>query len=353
MSRRKCESSIWSLTQWENGRFYLENLTIPDSEPRFACSPFVQSSKQKATANFILLTLHQANGVSYTTSGSYVLSDSALAFSWQKANFSPESEADQVQKTWTCVINRWRPLTFSVNKIVQWWDESPIPIRKRGEGAAPSEQTKKTRLLTGFGAVMTTLISSVHKADGSQCDSAGRAGFYTRTLAVDSFPSVQPFFSPSLHPSSPFSKSSLLSENNPAIRCVNKQDHELISRTSQSHRPTWRQFSLICLSIFHSLWSLVIKNVFSYLNGLAESNADVHVFIGEMHLAERRLCAAVKAELIHGALCRRGNMADEKWRSSVSWDRGIQLSIKRVRAESCSQAFPASAPAPSIASDRI
>lgn len=65
---------------------------------------------------------------------------------------------------------------------------------------------------------MTTLISSVHKADCSQCDSAGGAGFYTHTLAVDSFPSVQPFFFPSLHLSSPFSKSSLLSENNPAIK---------------------------------------------------------------------------------------------------------------------------------------
>lgn len=146
-----------------------------------------------------------------------------------------------------------RPLTFPVNKIVQWWDESAILIREQHHA---NKQKKKTRLLTGFGAVMTTLISFVHKADCSLCDSAGRAGFYTHTLAIDSFPSVQPFFSPFLHPSSPFTQPSLLSENNPAIRCVNKQDHELISRTSQSHHPTWRHFSLVCLSIFYSLWGL-------------------------------------------------------------------------------------------------
>lgn len=191
-----------------------------------------------------------------------------------------------------------RPLTFPVNKIVQWRDESPILIREGRWGSGTTRTYKKkkiTRTLTGFGAVMTTLISSVHKANCSQCDSAGRAGFYTHTLAIDSFPSVQPFFSPSLHPSTPFSQSSLLSENNPAIRCVNKQDHVLISRTSQSHRPTWRHFSLICLSIFYSLLGLVIKKAFRYLNGLWESNTHVHVFICEIkHLAERCLCAAEK-----------------------------------------------------------
>lgn len=149
---------------------------------------------------------------------------------------------------------KMRPVTFPVNKIVQWLDESLILISELHY--ASEQTTKKTRLLTGFGAVMTTLISFVHKADCSLCDSAGSVGFYTHTLAIDSFPSVKPFFSPFLHPSSPFTQSSFLSENNPAIRCVSKQDHELIFRTSQSHRPTWRHVSLVCLSIFYSLWGL-------------------------------------------------------------------------------------------------
>lgn len=209
-------------------------------------------------------------------------------------------------------------MSFSVNKIVQWRDESLVSIREGRWGSSTNankqkkKRKKNTRLLTGFGAVMTTLISSVHKAGSARCDSAGRAGFYTHTLAVDSFPSVQPFVSPSLHPYSPFSKSSLLSENNPAIRCVNKQDHELISRTSQSRRPTWCQFSLVCSPVFYSLWSSVITKAFRYLNGLGRIECWCSCLYWWAAFGWEMFVCSSKAELIHRALCHWGNMAEEK-----------------------------------------
>lgn len=196
--------------------------------------------------------------------------------------------------------------------------------REVREQPCANKQKKKQGCWQDLEVWWQTLISSVQTRRVTRLGE--RAGFYIHTPAIDSFPSVRTFFSPSLHPSSPFSQPSLLSENNPAIRGVNKQDHELISRTSQSHRWTWRHFSLSHMLVYLLfIMRLSVPESFSdILMGFESRTLMFMSLYVKKHSAgwEMFVCSS-KAELIHRALSCRGNMAEEKWKSSASWDRGV------------------------------